>query len=116
MRVCVVHVLCSVPHHVRVVGCHRCDARDVRRLSFDERVDVEYMARFITGVQQRYTQSGGRRPFGISALIAGFSPLGEPCLFQTDPSGNYAAWKASHAGRLASLHVTGLSLCCESRN
>jgi len=69
------------------------------RLSFDERVDVEYMARFITGVQQRYTQSGGRRPFGISALIAGFSPLGEPCLFQTDPSGNYAAWKANAMGR-----------------
>ena len=40
------------------------------------------MTRYIAGVQQRYTQSGGVRPFGISTLIVGFDPLGRPALYQ----------------------------------
>ena len=43
--------------------------------------------------RQRYTQSNGRRPFGISALIVGFDFDGTPRLYQTDPSGTYHAWK-----------------------
>ncbi|KAJ2284635.1 Proteasome subunit alpha type-4, partial [Coemansia sp. RSA 2706] len=47
----------------------------------------------------RYTQSGGRRPFGISTLIVGFDPDNTPRLFQTDPSGIYYQWKANSIGR-----------------
>uniref|UniRef100_A0A8C0P4Y2 Proteasome subunit alpha type n=1 Tax=Canis lupus familiaris TaxID=9615 RepID=A0A8C0P4Y2_CANLF len=47
----------------------------------------------------RYTQSNGRRPFGISALIVGFDFDGTPRLYQTDPSGTYHAWKANAIGR-----------------
>jgi 20S proteasome subunit alpha 4 len=44
-------------------------------------------------VQQRYTQSGGVRPFGISTLIVGFDPGSkEARLYQTEPSGIYSAW------------------------
>lgn len=43
---------------------------------------MEHMTRYIAGVQQRYTQSGGVRPFGISTLIVGFDPLGRPALYQ----------------------------------
>lgn len=69
------------------------------RLTLDEPASVEYMTKYIAGVQQKYTQSGGVRPFGISTLIVGFDPAGSPALYQTDPSGTYSAWKANAIGR-----------------
>ena len=50
---------------------------------------------------QKYTQSNGRRPFGLSALIIGFDFDGTPRLYQTDPSGTYHEWKANAIGRSA---------------
>ena len=44
------------------------------------------------GFFQSYTQSNGKRPFGVSALVVGFDPDGTPRLYQTDPSGIYSAW------------------------
>eukprot|EP01129_Flabellula_baltica_P006120 TRINITY_DN2262_c0_g1_i1.p1 TRINITY_DN2262_c0_g1~~TRINITY_DN2262_c0_g1_i1.p1 ORF type:complete len:259 (-),score=76.95 TRINITY_DN2262_c0_g1_i1:16-792(-) len=68
------------------------------RLTFDEAPSAEYIARWIAGKQQSYTQSGGYRPFGISTLITGFDIDGTPRLFQTDPSGTYSEWVANYAG------------------
>jgi 20S proteasome subunit alpha 4 len=69
------------------------------RLTLDEPVGVEYLARHIASIQQKYTQSGGVRPFGISTLVAGFDPDGRPCLYQTDPSGTFSEWTANAIGR-----------------
>lgn len=70
------------------------------RLTLDEKVSVEYMTRYIAGVQQKYTQSGGVRPYGISLLIMGFDEdSDEPQLYQTDPSGTFSKWKANATGR-----------------
>ena len=68
------------------------------RLTFEDAPSVEYIAEFVSGIQQRYTQSGGVRPFGISLLLAGYDHNG-PQLFQIDPSGSYFAWKASAVGK-----------------
>ncbi|KVH92291.1 Proteasome, alpha-subunit, N-terminal domain-containing protein [Cynara cardunculus var. scolymus] len=70
------------------------------RLTVEDPVTVEYITRYIAGLQQKYTQSGGVRPFGLSTLIVGFDPYTNvPSLYQTDPSGTFSAWKANATGR-----------------
>jgi len=70
------------------------------RLTVEDPVTVEYITRHIAGIQQRYTQSGGVRPFGISTIIIGFDPHDtKPRLYVTEPSGIYSAWKANSIGR-----------------
>jgi 20S proteasome subunit alpha 4 len=63
------------------------------RLTIEDPVTIEYATKYVAGIQQRYTQSGGVRPFGISTLIIGFDKGDpEPKLYQTEPSGIYSAW------------------------
>ena len=71
------------------------------RLSVEDAPSVEYMARFIAGIQQRYTQKGGARPFGIAILLAGFDTDGQCSLWLSDPSGTYSSWQAYATGRNA---------------
>ncbi|KAI9103036.1 putative PRE6-20S proteasome subunit [Phlyctochytrium arcticum] len=69
------------------------------RLTVEDPVSVEYITRHIASIQQKYTQSGGVRPFGISTLLIGFDADKVPKLYQTDPSGIYSEWKAATIGR-----------------
>lgn len=71
------------------------------KLTVEDPVTLEYITRYIAGLKQKYTQSNGRRPFGISCLIGGFDYDGHPHLFQTEPSGIYYEWKANATGRSA---------------
>jgi len=68
------------------------------RLTVEDPPTTEYITRHIAQIQQKYTQSGGVRPFGISVLIIGWD-YDVPRLFQTDPSGTYSEWKANATGR-----------------
>lgn len=69
------------------------------RLNFEDAPSVEYLARWIAQLQQKYTQMGGVRPYGVTSLVAGFDPDGTPNLYQTDPSGVLSSWKAAAAGK-----------------
>ncbi|KAG8226898.1 hypothetical protein J437_LFUL005657 [Ladona fulva] len=71
------------------------------KLTVEDPVTLEYITRHMASLKQKYTQSNGRRPFGISCLLAGFDYDGEPHLYQTEPSGIYYEWKANATGRSA---------------
>lgn len=71
------------------------------QLNLEDRASVEYITKHVATVQQKYTQSGGVRPFGTSMLICGHDEDGTPRLFQTDPAGTYSEWKAATTGRSA---------------
>ncbi len=69
----------------------------VNRLRYDEPVSVESLAKTMGDTKQMYTQHGGVRPFGTRFLIGGVGERG-PHLFETDPSGVVAAYKAHAIG------------------
>ncbi len=68
------------------------------RLTYDQQPTVNYIAKFVAKTKERYTQTGGRRPFGISSLIIGYDQIMTPMLYLTEPSGSYSLWKAAVIG------------------
>lgn len=75
------------------------------RLTYEDAPTVEYLARHLAKTQQRYTQRGGVRPFGVSCLVAGVNTDGTPALYQTDPSGTFSAWKGVAIGGKSSTSM-----------
>jgi 20S proteasome subunit alpha 4 len=73
------------------------------RLTVEDAPNAEHIAKFVAKTQQKFTQRGGRRPFGISTLIVGFDADKTPHLYQTDPSGTYSEWKANAIGKESKL-------------
>jgi proteasome alpha subunit len=69
----------------------------INRVSYDEPIDVETLAKKICDHMQVYTQFGGARPYGTALLIAGVSD-GRGRLFETDPSGTLLEYKATAIG------------------
>ncbi|MDI6655508.1 MAG: archaeal proteasome endopeptidase complex subunit alpha, partial [Candidatus Hydrothermarchaeota archaeon] len=66
------------------------------RITYNEPIDIEILAKRICDFKQLYTQHGGVRPFGIALLIAGVNDA--PRLFETDPSGALIEYKATAIG------------------
>ncbi|QPV64070.1 archaeal proteasome endopeptidase complex subunit alpha [Halosimplex litoreum] len=98
-----------IDDHIAVASAgHVADARQlvdfareqaqVNKLRYDEPIGVESLAKEVTDYIQRYTQSGGVRPFGVALAIGGVDPDGTPKLFETDPSGTPYEWKATAIG------------------
>ena len=67
------------------------------RLTCEDPPTAGYISRYVSSVQQRYTQRGGVRPFGITSMICGFDD-GAPKLYMCDPAGTCSEWKANAVG------------------
>ncbi len=68
------------------------------RISFDETPSINYISQHVSSIMQRFTQTGGARPFGMSIMIAGIDGTGKPQLNQIDPSGMITCYKANSIG------------------
>lgn len=69
----------------------------MNRVTYDEPIPVETLAKRVCDYKQSYTQYGGGRPFGTALLVAGVDVTG-PRLFETDPSGALIEYRASAVG------------------
>ena len=71
------------------------------RFQYEDEPSIDYVTKYIATTQQRYTQKGGTRPFGVSCFVAGFKSETEPKLYMTEPSGSLTSWKANAIGKNA---------------
>lgn len=81
----------------RLVGIARRQAQE-NKVVYAEPIQIEVMAKEIAETKQAFTQYGGLRPFGVAFIIGGFDEKG-PALFETEPSGALAQYKAVAVGR-----------------
>ncbi|RBQ22924.1 Proteasome subunit alpha [Candidatus Methanobinarius endosymbioticus] len=78
----------------------------INKITYNEPIRVETLAKKICDMKQMYTQNGGVRPFGSALIIGGVTDSG--CkLFETDPSGALIEYKATAigSGRSAAMDV-----------
>jgi proteasome alpha subunit len=69
----------------------------VNRLTYEEPITIECLAKKVSDHIQKTTQYGGTRPYGSALLIAGIDDSGQR-LFETDPSGALYEYKACAIG------------------
>ena len=65
---------------------------------FAEPMPVEQLVKVICDYKQSLTQFGGSRPYGVAFMYAGYDVQQGFQLYCSDPSGNYARWKANATG------------------
>jgi 20S proteasome subunit alpha 3 len=67
--------------------------------SYHEAVYVEELVKFLCNYKHTYTQFGSSRPFGVSFMYAGYDNIRGFQLYNSDPSGNFGAWRAHATGK-----------------
>ena len=67
------------------------------KLTYDESVEIEAVAKHLADQSHQFTQYSGVRPFGVALIIAGVDRKGTR-IFVTDPSGTYIPYTAVAIG------------------
>jgi len=67
------------------------------KMTYDEPVDVESVAKHLADQSHQFTQYSGVRPYGVALIIAGIDQKGES-IYVTDPSGTYVPYAAVAIG------------------
>jgi len=81
----------------RLVQLARKECQE-NQMWYEEKIQVETLVKRISGIKQLFTQYAGMRPFGVSFIIGGVDESGKR-LFETEPSGALAEYKAIAIGR-----------------
>ena len=75
------------------------------KYAYQENMPLEQLITRICDLKQSYTQHGGLRPFGAAFLFAGYDKNYKFQLYSSDPSGNYAGWKATAIGNFFYIFI-----------
>ena len=67
------------------------------KLTYDEPVEVETVAKHLADQCHQFTQYSGVRPYGVALIIAGVDQKGG-AIYVTDPSGTYVSYAAVAIG------------------
>ena len=67
------------------------------RLTYDEPIEVETVAKHLADQSHQFTQYSGVRPYGVALIIAGIDQKGAS-IYVTDPSGTYVSYAAVSIG------------------
>ncbi|MDI1495240.1 MAG: proteasome subunit alpha [Cenarchaeum symbiont of Oopsacas minuta] len=67
------------------------------RITYDESVEVETVAKYLADQCHQFTQYSGVRPYGVALIIAGVDQKGNS-VYVTDPSGTYVPYAAIAIG------------------
>ncbi len=67
------------------------------RITYDESVEVETVAKYLADQCHQFTQYSGVRPYGVALIIAGVDQKGSS-VYVTDPSGTYVQYAAIAIG------------------
>jgi len=67
------------------------------KLTYDEPVEVETVAKHLADQCHQFTQYSGVRPYGVALIIAGVDQKGG-AIYVTDPSGTYVSYSAVAIG------------------
>ena len=67
------------------------------KLTYDEPVEIETVAKHLADQSHQFTQYSGVRPFGVALIIAGVDRKGAT-IYVTDPSGTYVSYSAMAIG------------------
>ena len=81
----------------RLVQMARKESQE-NQMYYEEEIQVETLVKSMSGINQIFTQYAGMRPFGVSFIIGGYDRTG-PRLFETEPSGALAEYKAVAIGK-----------------
>ena len=67
------------------------------KMTYDEPVEIETVAKYLADQSHQFTQYSGVRPYGVALIIAGVDQKGES-IYVTDPSGTYVSYAAVAIG------------------
>ena len=67
------------------------------KLTYDEPIEVETVAKHLADQSHQFTQYSGVRPYGVALIIAGVDQKGAS-VYVTDPSGTYVSYAAVSIG------------------